>query len=591
MKKFLISTLLSFTLSFPSFAEDIVLTFSPETCADADVYLPNVTTSAWGCNLGDYEWNFQNFWAGSNERSTIVCGPKDAYIQMITPIEQAVSEVIITIDNIDRSDISSITLDCIPSDAYYPVFSILIEDIYDNPEIQAGTLSFKIDTPQENLTYTLKIKIFSHSYTTNVLQISKIVYKAVVEQQTPTLSWSDESATAILGDDTFVAPTLSCDPDDDAIKSLINYSSSDSEVASIDADGKLTLLSPGTTTITASIPETDAVAAASASYELTVEADPNTILLSFASANMNAVDTYNEIIKATSNETLWTIKNFCNGDGEWSYIRCGGNYSENTASITTDFPISDHLTEIVVTIDDFKADKIENITLYAYGEANLDHPVESISMPPAIGDVVFDVTAQPGLKYSVVVNCLGSDPDGSLQISKISYHKATDVVEAENAKLRISESDHEDAVFTECNASTYESNDCWVVLKFDVPQEHTVWHRFVNGSEIIIPQPIAQTFISRAATDADRHGFQQFVDTPFKHIDNGALEYYTENAEGTRSQVQRVDFTGVTSIDEIGVDSNETVEYYNLQGIRIDYPTPAGIYIARRAGKTIKIIK
>ncbi|MDE6704161.1 MAG: Ig-like domain-containing protein, partial [Muribaculaceae bacterium] len=372
----------------------------------------------------------------------------------------------------------------------------------------------------------------------------------------------------------------------------IKYSSSNDKVASIDADGKLTILSPGTTTITASIEESNAFAAASASYELTVEADPNTLLLSFASVTMNPADGYTQSIKATDYDGVsWSITNFSNGDNEWDYIRCGGNDNDNTASITTDFPIDGHLENIVVTVDNFKEGKIENITLYAYGEANSEHPIESITLPLSVGDIVFEVTPQPGLKYSIVANSLEADPDGTLQISKITYHKTVDVKAAESATLLISDSDRADAVFSECKGNAFESNGTWVILKFEAPDDHTVWHRFVNGSEIKTPTLTAQSFMTRATADSDRHGFRQFTDNAFKHIDNGTLEFYTENAEGTRSAVRSVQFTGVTSLDDVVSDCNEPVEYYNLQGIRIDCPTDAGIYLMRRSGMTVKVIK
>ena len=452
-------------------------------------------------------------------------------------------------------------------------------------------MTFKFQNPKPEMYYTITINSSTLNTVTNYLQISKIVYKELVEQQSPILTWSSEQAKVTFGSEDFEAPTLTCDPNNEVVKALINYSSSDNQVATIDADGKLTLLSPGTTTITASIDESDAFAAASASYQLSVEADPNTLLLSFATAVMSPADGFDQTIKAMTSDGLsWTIKNFRNSDN--STIVCGGNPNDNTASITTDFPLADHLKEIIVTIDDFKEGKIENITLYAYAEANLNHPVESISLAPIKGDLVFEVTAQPGLKYSIVVNSIETDPDGTLQISKISYHKAADITPAETAKLYISEAGLDIAEFSECTDNTYKSNGNWIILKFDIPEEHSTWHRFVNGSEIITPVASVQSFVSRAGSETDeRHGFQQFNGNPFKHIDNGVLEFYTENSSGTRSNVRSVNFTGVTAINEPETISDEATEYYNLQGIRVEHPVDGNIYIMCRGGKATKILK
>ena len=46
------------------------------------------------------------------------------------------------------------------------------------------------------------------------------------------------------------------------------------------------------------------------------------------------------------------------------------------------------------------------------------------------------------------------------------------------------------------------------------------------------------------------------------------------------------DFSGILDIE---ADSNAPVEYFNLQGIRVDNPTP-GLYIRRQGTKTEKVI-
>ena len=600
MKKSLIAFLLSFVVSIPAFADDVILTFSPEYF-DKTVSADPPTTPSASENIhptiNGIQWHLSKFWFSSSEMTSVQCGvksssPLNAAITLEDPLPISVSEIILTIDN-ERIP-SHINWIKVESSYYYSNSpteeSILIE--YD--DLKTGDLTFKFQNPKPEMYYTITINSSTLNNTvTNYLQISKIVYKELVEQQTPVLSWSSEKVTATLGADDFEAPTLACDPDNEVLKTLINYSSSDNKVATIDADGKLTILSPGTTTITASIEESDSFAAASASYELTVEADPNTILLSFAAANMSPADGFDQTIKAMTSDGLsWTIKNFNNDANTAAHIVCGGNPNDNTASITTDFPLADHLKEIIVTIDDFKEGKIENITLYSYAEANLNHPVESISLAPIKGDLVFEVTAQPGLKYSIVVNSIETDPDGTLQISKISYHKAADITPAETAKLYISEAGLDIAEFSECTDNTYKSNGNWIILKFDIPENHRTWHRFVNGSEIITPVASAQSFVSRAGSETDvRHGFQQFNGNPFKHIDNGVLEFYTENSSGTRSNVRSVNFTGVTAINEPETISDEATEYYNLQGTRVEHPVDGNIYIMCRGGKATKILK
>lgn len=87
--------------------------------------------------------------------------------------------------------------------------------------------------------------------------------------QTPRgLAFSSESATATIGQ-VFDAPTLI------GVTDGVQYSSSNTAVATVNAStGAVTLVGAGTTTITATAPETEQYEAGTASYTLTVSAAP-----------------------------------------------------------------------------------------------------------------------------------------------------------------------------------------------------------------------------------------------------------------------------------------------------------------------------
>ena len=97
----------------------------------------------------------------------------------------------------------------------------------------------------------------------------KITWSAEASGVTPKsereLAFSPSSVTATLGDD-FTEPTLN------GVKTDVTYTSSNTAVATVDpSTGAVELLAAGTTTITASAPETDEYNAGSAKYTLTVK--------------------------------------------------------------------------------------------------------------------------------------------------------------------------------------------------------------------------------------------------------------------------------------------------------------------------------
>ena len=104
------------------------------------------------------------------------------------------------------------------------------------------------------------------------------------------LSWSVSACSVSLAAvASFTSPTLTNPHGLD-----ITYTSSDTSVATISADGTLTILAAGTTTVTATSEATEAYLAGSASYNLTVissdSADDGAIVTTFASSGDTSSD-------------------------------------------------------------------------------------------------------------------------------------------------------------------------------------------------------------------------------------------------------------------------------------------------------------
>ncbi|MBQ8487907.1 MAG: Ig-like domain-containing protein [Prevotella sp.] len=90
----------------------------------------------------------------------------------------------------------------------------------------------------------------------------------VDERQAVEMSFPEASYEVTLGED-FTAPVLTITEGYDG---TVAYISSDETVAKVAADGAVTILAAGTTTITATAPATDNYKSATASYKLTVNA-------------------------------------------------------------------------------------------------------------------------------------------------------------------------------------------------------------------------------------------------------------------------------------------------------------------------------
>ncbi len=102
-------------------------------------------------------------------------------------------------------------------------------------------------------------------------KIAEATYTKVLPS--PEFKYSSDNVSINLGE-TFTAPTLSYNGNSDLSGLTISYTSSDTNVATINAEGVVTLSTAGKTTITASVSATGDYEAAEATYTLTV-IDPN----------------------------------------------------------------------------------------------------------------------------------------------------------------------------------------------------------------------------------------------------------------------------------------------------------------------------
>ena len=119
-------------------------------------------------------------------------------------------------------------------------------------------------------------------------------------------------------------------------------------------------------------------------------------------------------------------------------------------------------------------------------------------------------------------------------------------------------------------------------MKFTLVDGVTVYYKWED-----------ETTAETVAYNVPVNGYEAIPENGIVSIDKpGIISYYAENTEGQRSEIKTVIFSQstTTGIDDVTFDCNLPVEYYNLQGIRIDNPDNGNVVIARKGNKVKKIV-
>lgn len=139
--------------------------------------------------------------------------------------------------------------------------------------------------------------------------IRPVLYEEVGGKEAPEFSFAAQTATLNLLDaGAFTAPALNSTSD-----GAVTYTSSNTEVATIDADGRIEALAQGTTTITATVAETDEFTAATAEFTLHV-----TTLSDYMKTT--AVESGKTYILAADNEGTAVIAQTVAANSRYDYL-------------------------------------------------------------------------------------------------------------------------------------------------------------------------------------------------------------------------------------------------------------------------------
>ena len=154
-------------------------------------------------------------------------------------------------------------------------------------EITYSSSDTKVATIDEEGVITLvsagTTAIMATSAATSTYSAGSASYALTVVKGADGIAWSATSCTVNIDDASHDFPTL-LNPGGQTV----SYASSNESVAVIDADGDITLVAQGSTTITASAQANDAYEASSVSYDLTVEGDLAAAGLGWSESNCTA---------------------------------------------------------------------------------------------------------------------------------------------------------------------------------------------------------------------------------------------------------------------------------------------------------------
>ena len=326
------------------------------------------------------------------------------------------------------------------------------------------------------------------------METLKITYEALGDptKKEAGLSYAETNFTALLKDG-FTAPEL-VNPNNLAV----TYTSSNESVATVAADGKVTLVGAGTTKITASSAETAEFNAGSAFYNLTV------------------VKSYSTV------EEFYTI---------------GAN---NKGLIGFD---------LIVTY-------VNGANCYAQtedGEATLIYGSTSYE----VGDII---PAGWEGQYAPFYGLDEIKPVGTMAAAS----GTTTFVPAEVTS--VSKADMNRVVVLKN-------------VKFDAATATGSTKNNFDGTVDEVTYTFRNNFDDVPSVEAGLYNVKL------------AVSYYVDKNNNETLQLYPIAYTAITEtgIDDVVVDENAPVEYYNLQGVRVDNPEN-GLYIRRQGNKATKVL-
>lgn len=384
--------------------------------------------------------------------------------------------------------------------------------------------------------------------------------------QTGSVSFGDDAQESYAVNMTeagnFVAPTATTNGD-----GTITYVSSNLSVATIDANGKVTILGEGTTTITATASATDNYTGASASYDIVVTDDRAVPTLAF------------------SGDAAYTI-----------YLADAEDFVAPVATVDGEYPIvysSNHPQTVAVNAE------TGAVTIYGTGTVIITATVAATSQNKG---------AEASYKLSVIDEAAVNTFDFA-SYSSITFNGGAEVEFDSEGAFAVSTMEKDDVtITTNTNGATtstrlfsnkdgiqlrvYKNNQ----LTFTCPEKKQFKTITFDGSASIKADKGVYdkgTWTNGTASAAYVKAYAEGEDDAEADETTDAVESFrtvTFTATGTcKLSSISFDLETSTGVEEIEAEATGEAAYYNLQGVHVANPAH-GIYIRVQGNRATKVM-
>lgn len=360
--------------------------------------------------------------------------------------------------------------------------------------------------------------------------------------------------------------------------------------------------------------------------------------------------TYDQEFQLTDHGLTWTAKNFNNNNSAWNNIRCGSKTAATTATITTDFMITQPIVRVDVEIERYKTgstNRMTSMALLVSPNADMSQPTvytaDISSLPTATGTPVTIAIEIPvpdaNLYYQLSIDMPKVSSAGVFAVNTIKYFAPSpeEVPGVHASTLNFTDKDEllanymDDATIApggeygesatnNLDGSSFLAGEAIVSLaKADGSIQPRWWESKTISPELRLN--IDNTMTITMTNDDCRllkvkflqgnsdSGYFNAIDvtTAVTNLGTSSIADQCWKAEDSE-RIDRLTLTfndycrcgaieitylnekeSVASIALTPADNNTSApaEYYNLQGIRVTNLTP-GLYIVHRGSATTK---